>query len=471
MTDKYDLVVVGQGAAAFAAVIRASELRAQIAMVGSNATSGARLGGTCVNVGCVPSKRLLVAGEIYRFRDPGFAGVTLGKNSVDFRAVIREKDALIRRLRREKYANVLRDLDGLTFFDEMGSFVSPKRLRVNGSSVIGEKFIIATGASTYVPPIAGIREVGYLTNETALSPTEIPDSMVIVGGGPLGLEFAQMYNRFGTKVTIVQHGERILPREEPEVSQLMHEILSEEGVKILTEASPTRAAKKGAEKVLSISVNSRKQELRAREILLASGRRPNTSILNLEAAHVKTDERGFVVIDDEMRTSNPRIYAAGDVSGEPMLETVAAKEGATAAENAVKGTRRKIDYLAVPHAVFTYPQVASVGLTEEKVVEAGYECACRTIMLDDIPKAQIINEKRGLVKLVADGKTKRILGLHIVAPYAAEMIHTASLAVKGKMTVDDLIDTVFTFPTLSEGIKMAAQSFYKDVTKLSCCIE
>src|SRR2546428_5487096 len=225
------------------------------------------------------------------------------------------------------------------------------------------------------------------------------------------------------------------------------------------------------EKVIVARNKSRELEARASELLVGTGRDPSTSLLGLETVPVGLRKDGAVKVDREMRTTAPHVWAAGDVIGEPLLETIAAKEGATAAENALLGTHRKIDFLQVPRAIFTSPQVATVGLTEKEAHERGYNCACRTIPMSKLPKAVVIRDTRGLVKMVADASTGKILGVHILADNAADIIHEAVLAVKHKLTIDDIIDTVHVFPTIAESIKLAATSFRKDIDQLSCCAE
>ncbi len=470
MRDSYDLVVLGQGASAFAAVIKAADLGVKAAMIGKNATHGTLLGGTCVNVGCVPSKRLLVSGETYSV-DQRFDGVRILERRLDYDLVVRAKDRLVKKLRKEKYADVIGELDHVIYINEAGSFRNAHEIKAGKRLLKARKVVIATGASTYVPSVPGIEKLDCYTNEDALSLPAKPDSMLVVGGGPLGVEFAQMYAHFGTKVTLLQRAGRIVPREEPEVSDLLKQHLEGEGVEIHTFAELNKAERIGEKRVIHASVRKRRERFEAECVLLATGRRPHTEKLDLSEASVRTDERGFVVVDETMQTSNPDVFAAGDVAGEPMLETIAAKEGATAAENAVTGNQKKIDYTAVPHAVFTYPQVASVGLTEEEAIEKFGACACRVLGFEAVPKALITEETGGVIKMVIRPKTKRIVGIHLFAPNAADIIHAGVLIIRGHMTIDDVIDTVFTFPTHSESIKLAAQSFYKDVTKLSCCIE
>ncbi len=470
MKEVYDLVVLGQGAAAFAAVTKASDLGVKAVMVGKNATPRAVLGGTCVNVGCVPSKRLLVSGEMFSAGDR-FEGVRMGERHLNFRLMMKGKDRLVRRLRSERYRDVIGHLNGVTYINEAASFRTPHEIRAGKRLLSTKKVLIATGASTLIPTLPGIEKLDYYTNEDALSLPAKPESMVVIGGGPLGVEFAQMYANFGTKVTLLQRGERILPREEPEISELLRQQFQESGIRIHVSTKLLKAEKKGKENIIYASVKGRRERFEADSVLFATGRKPHTEELNLSAAGVRTDERGFVLVDESMQTSSPDVFAAGDVLGEPMLETVAAKEGAIAAENALAGSQKKIDYVAIPHAVFTYPQVASVGLTEEEALEKFGACSCRILSFEAVPKAMITEETGGVIKMVIRPKTHEIVGIHLLAPNAAEIIHAGVMILRAHMTIDDVIDTVFTFPTLSESIKLAAQSFYKDVSKLSCCVE
>ncbi len=463
----FDLVILGSGSAAFGAALKASEHDAKVAMVEKGT-----IGGTCVNVGCVPSKNLLRAGELrYYDSNRDFPGIRPGRTTLEFRKVIEQKDQIVRGLRKEKYSDVLRSLPSAKLFHGKARFVSKTRVKVDGINVDGRKFIVATGSSPRILPIPGIDKVDYLTNVEALSLRDKPDSMVILGGRALGLEFAQMYAHMGTKVTVLQRSERIIPEEEPEISDALRQYLEEEGIKIKTGVQVKRVYEKNAEKVVVAAANGREFETRGDELLMATGREPNTRELGLDAVGVRLREDGAVKVNREMHTTARHVWAAGDVIGEPMLETIAAKEGATAAQNALGGTHKKIDFLPVPRAVFTSPQVASVGLTDREANENGYKCACRTVEMSKVPKAITIRETRGLVKMVAENGTGRILGVHILGDNAADIIHEGVLAVKHRLTVDDIIDTVHVFPTMAESIKLAAMSFRKDLEKLSCCAE
>jgi len=469
---KSQLVVLGHGAAAFAAAIKANDLGVKTVMIGGNATPGTVIGGTCVNVGCLPSKNLItVANAFHHAANNSFEGIKYDKGSLNFRKVIEQKNKLVRKFRKEKYADLIESLENVTYIEGKGKFVSKNAVEINGKKIDGDKFIVAVGARSNVIPVKGLEGIDYLTNEEALDLKELPESLCVIGGRALGLEFAQMYAHFGTKVTVLQRSEKIIPEEEPEISDLLKRYLGEEGIGIYTGMNINGVRKSSSKKIVNFSVKGKTKEIEVDHILFATGRRPNTDGMNMEKAGVKLDNKGFIEVNNEMQTSAKHVWAAGDVIGEPMLETIAAKEGAVAVENAFTKSKKKINFNEVPRAVFTYPEVASVGLTDAQAIGNSIRCRCGVIPFSYVPKSHIIGDTRGVIKIVADTKTKRIVGVHILAPHAADLIHEGTLAVKFRLTVDDIIDTVHVFPTLSEAIKLAAQSFYKDVSKLSCCTE
>jgi mercuric reductase len=468
MKDNYELIIIGGGAAAFSASIKANSHGVKTAMI-----ERGMLGGTCVNVGCVPSKNLLAAGEhIYSSKNPSSPSVKPCKVDFDFTRSIQEKDKLVGNLQKQKYRDVLESLEHVSLIEGNAAFVSENRVKVDGRILSGRKFIIATGSSASIPKFRGIGSVNYLTNIEALSLKEKPSSMIVIGGRALGLEFAQMYSRFGTRVTLLQRSERIIPEHVPEISAGLQQYLADEGIKIMTGVDVKEVWQKNGSKFVRASVNGRVRTFEAEQLLMATGRKPNTADLHLENAATKVRQDGAIVVNSEMRTSAPHIWAGGDVVGEPMLETLAAKEGATAAENALTGSHKKVDLLSVPSAIFTSPQVASVGITEETMMRKYKYCSCRTLYMENVPKALTVNDIKGLIKMVVDPQKKnRIVGVHIISSIAADMIHEAVMAVKYRFTIDDIIDTVHVFPTMSESIKLVATSFKQDISKLSCCAE
>ncbi|KCZ72929.1 dihydrolipoamide dehydrogenase/mercuric reductase [Candidatus Methanoperedens nitroreducens] len=462
--DKYDLIILGSGSAAFGAAIRAVELGAKVAMVEKGT-----IGGTCVNVGCVPSKHLLRVGEIGYYKSHGHRGLDIS-SSIDLAGVISDKREIVENIRKSRYTDVIEPL-GIILLRGKAAFISKNEVKVNGKNIQADKFIIATGSSPYILPIEGIDKVDYLTNVEAMELSKLPESMIVIGGRALGLEFAQMFSHFGTKVTVLQRSSRIIPEEESIISDYLKAYLEEEGMNIQINTSLKSVRKEKGNITVTALAGDDTREFEAEKLLIATGRRPNTEDLGLEKAGVSVDKNGAVIVDEEMRTSAPNIWAAGDVLGEPMLETVAGKEGFIAAQNALTGERKKMDLRAVPHAVYTIPQVASVGLTEKKAEEIGITCRCSTISMELVPKAVLTKDTRGLVKMVIEDRTERILGVHILASLAADMIHEGVLAVKYGMTLDDIIDTVHVFPTMTEAVKLVAQSFRRDISKMSCCAE
>jgi mercuric reductase len=463
----YDLVILGGGAAAFAAAIRADELGFRSVMI----NSGLPMGGTCVNVGCIPSKFLLEAGNEYFYRQsPQFACNLPGAVRCDFPEAIANKDRMVQRLRRRNYQEVLEERK-IEYVAASGRLLSARNVRAGSRQFEGRNVLIATGSSPKIPPIDGLERAGYLTNRTLMQRKERPEELLVLGGGPLGLEFAQMYAHFGSSVTVLESADRILPLEEPEVSAELATCLKREGIRIHV-GSRVRAVRRIDGRVVCELTNGKGViPCEGDDILVATGVVPNTAGLALAETGVALTDRGFVQTDQHYRTNLSGVWAAGDVTGRLMLETVAAKEGALAASNSLNGEKRSIDYDLVPRAVFTNPQVASVGLTEAEYIRRGGACECRVIGMDRIPKALTVGDTRGVLKMVADSKSRRLVGVHIVSPLAADMIHAAAYALRGRLTVEDIIDTVHAFPTFSEAIKFAAESFHHDMNRMSCCIE
>ncbi len=467
MFQTFDLIIIGGGAGAFAAAIRANELGAKTALI----NSGLPLGGTCVNVGCVPSKTLLWAGEILNHAKTDAPGIKLEVKKFDFPKVVQNELLLVEKLREEKYEKVLKNLGHVTPIAGRAQFVSKNEVIVNGKRLKADKFIIATGSTTTVPPIEGINKVGYLTHIEALKLKKQPRQLIVIGAGPLGLEFAQMFARFGTKVTMLQRAHSILPRSEKILTDRLAALLTKEGITIKTNVDVKSAHKDGAKKIVTYQVGETQEEVRADEILLATGKTPNTQGLGLEVAGVKVTQTKAVMVNQYFQTSNPQIFAVGDVTNAPLrLETTAGREGTLAAENAISHSTLFIDYNTVPYTIFTDPQLASVGLTEDEQMKQTGVCACRTVSFEALPKAIIMRRTEGLIKMGIDPKTRRIVGVHILAPNAGELIAEAMMLVKNKNTIDDVANSLPVFPTLSEAIKIAALSFTKDIANLSCCI-
>jgi len=451
-----DLVIIGYGAAGFAALIRANQLGIKPVVVGYG-----EIGGTCVNVGCVPSKRMLRIGELYN----NSSKIVGKKLFPEFFQAFQDKAEIVNSLRKEKYEDVINSYDVKLIIGKV-HFISPNAIKVNGETIEAKKFIIATGSSPNVPNIKGLTEVGFWTNVEALSPDKTISSLAIIGGRALALEFAQMYKRLGVDTIILQRSERILPDWEPEISLSVKNYLEKnDNIPIFTNVRVKEVRKGNGGKI----VVTDKGEVEADEILLATGRKPNVE-MNLDAAGIELNDKGGIKVNEELRTSNPNVYAAGDVIGGPMLEALAGRQGSIAAENAIMNVKRKIDMSSVPQVVFIEPNVAKVGLTALEAMKEGYDIDHRVVKMNNIAKARILREDYGLIKMVIDKKFRNILGVQMFGKYAAEVINEAALAVKFRATIDDLIDTIHVFPTMAESLRIVALAFTSDVSKMSCCV-
>ena len=463
---RYDLVVVGAGSAGFSAAITAAELGAQVALVGHGT-----IGGTCVNIGCVPSKALIRATEAVRHANDAaarFDGIESGARVVDWAAQIAQKDALVAGLRQAKYADLLPEYNNVVYHEGPARLVDGG-VQVAGQHIGSERIIITTGARPALPGIPGIADVSPLDSTTALALTELPRSMIVLGGGYIGVELAQTFARAGVEVTLVFRS-RLLPEAEPEIGAALATYLADEGIKIVSGITYESARKTDDGGVaLAIARDGRPEILTAERILVATGRRSNTEALGLAETGIDLTPAGAIIVDDRMRTSKAGVYAAGDVTGKDQFVYMAAYGAKLAAKNALNGNSLSYDNTAMPAVVFTDPQVASVGMTEAQARAAGHSVRTSVLSLDKVPRALAARDTRGLIKLVADGSTRKLLGAHILAPEGADSIQTAALAIRCGLTIDDLSETIFPYLTTVEGLKLAAQTFDRDVKKLSCC--
>jgi mercuric reductase len=461
---EYDLLIVGSGSAAFAAGIRARDLGATVALCESNT-----IGGTCVNVGCVPSKAMLAAADLYhRAGNSPFPGVAPSSGSLDLTALVGAKDELVTEMRAEKYEN-LADEYGFTLLCGLGRFTGPDTFECDGQEIRADQYLVATGASPSVPPIPGLEETGYLTSTTALEVRDLPGSMVVIGANAIGLEMGQLFLHLGSRVTFLEALPRVAPFEEPEISGVIAKVLRDEGAEVHTGATITRVQSESEHRIVVYERNGAEHRVEAERILVATGRRPNTRDLGLEAAGVELTERGAVKVDAFMGTTNPRIWAAGDVTDSPQFVYVAAAQGSVVADNAIGKVGRSIDWRGLPRITFTSPQIASVGMTAEQATKAGHAVDSRTLELSAVPRALVDRDARGLIKLVAEEGSGRVLGVHMLAKGAGEVILAGVYAVKKNMTVTELAETWAPYLTMAEGLKLVAQTFTRDVSKLSCC--
>jgi len=462
--DDFDFLIIGSGSAAFAAAIKARDLGARVGMI-----ERSTIGGTCVNIGCVPSKALLRAAESYwRAGHSPFAGLETTAGAINLPALMDQKRGLVETLRKEKYADLV-DLYGIEFLEGDATFVDENTIDLGGRHLKAFRFLIATGAEPWVPPIDGLQDVDYLTSTEALELEKVPEDMIVVGANSIGLELGQLFTHLGVKVTFVETLDRIAPFEEPEISEILHEYLLSQGASIHTGAMATKAGTDSGRIWLEITANGTTTRLETDKLLMATGRRARTSGLNLEGVSVETDVRGHVVVGEDLQTTNPKIFAAGDVTSHPQFVYVAARGGNIAAENALRGTGPRIDFKTMPRVTFTSPTIASVGLSEEEAREAGHPVMTSVLPLEAVPRALVDLETHGLIKLVADESNGLLLGAHILADGAGDVIQAAVMALKYRATIDEIADTYHSYLTMAEGFKLAAQSFGKDVKLLSCC--
>ncbi|MGH2751850.1 MAG: mercury(II) reductase [Actinomycetota bacterium] len=461
--DNHDLVAIGAGSAAFGAAIRATNLGARVAIVERHS-----IGGTCVNVGCIPSKNLLAAAEAYHHAGHHpFAGVSSSQDGMDMAALVGTKADVVAMLRKEKYLDLAAHY-GFDLIAGRARFVGPDAIEVDGREIRAARFLIATGSAPWAPPIEGLDEAGYLTSTNVMALDELPASMIVIGGNYIGLEMGQMFANLGTKVTIVEAVDRLAPLEEPEISARMTTFLRELGIDVVTSARVTQVVGGETKKVVA-EMGDGERHFEASEILVATGRRPVLRGLGLERAGIERDERGNLVLDDELRTTNPQVLAAGDVTGAPQFVYVAAAQGTLAADNAIGDACRKMDYTALPRVTFTSPNIAAVGPTEQQARRAGYDCEARVLELRDVPRAIVNLDIRGTIKIVAERGSGKVLGVHAVMPNAGEVILAGVYAVKFGLSVQDLADTWAPYLTMAEGLKLTAQTFSSDVSMLSCC--
>ncbi len=460
----YDLLIIGSGGSAFSAAIQAVSYGAKVAMV-----ERGTVGGTCVNIGCVPSKNMLRAGEINHWATSNpFQGLNTSAGPVDLGELIDRKNELVGELRQHKYVDLIGEY-GFEFIQGDARFVDDSTVEVNGRRIKARNYLISTGASPAVPNIPGLQDVDYLVSTTALELKELPKRLAVIGSGYIAMELGQMFHNLGAEVTLMQRSARVLKSYEPEVSEAITKALTDQEVKIITGATFSRVEQDGNIKRVYLTVNRQEQVVEAEALLVATGRKPNTETLNLDAAKVKVGDRGEVLVNDYLRTSNHRIYAAGDVAMGPQFVYVAAYEGAIVAKNALAGSGEKVDLTVVPGVTFTNPAIATVGLTEEQAQSSGYEVLTSVLPLGAVPRALVNRETTGVFKLVADAKTRKILGVHVVSENAGDVIYSAVLAVKFGLTIEDLRSTFAPYLTMAEGLKLAALTFDKDVSKLSCC--
>jgi len=462
--EELDFLILGSGSAGFAAAIRARELGASVAMV-----ERGELGGTCVNVGCVPSKTLIRAAEVHhRSSHHGFAGVRTHSEAPDFKAIIEQKRQLVSELQQAKYWDVLAAYPGIMLLRGEARFAADGTVEVDGKPVRARKVLLSMGASSWAPPIPGLADTRFLSSTELMELEELPKHLVVIGAGYVALELGQTFARLGSKVTILARS-RLLSHEDRDVSDALTTYLRDEGIAVETGVRIEDVAGGPGAYQISIGDGNGRRVIEPDQLFVAAGRRANTRGMGLTEAGIELGEQGHVIVDEHLETSRPGVYAAGDVTSLPAFVYVAAYAGNLAASNAIGEEQRQIDLTVVPRVTFTDPAVASVGLTEEQAREQGFATMVSNLPMSYVPRAIAARDTRGFIKLVADEQTNRLLGAQILAPEAGDIIQLAVMAIRFGIRVDDIATTLHAYLTNAEGIKLAAQSFNKDVAKLSCC--
>ncbi|WP_051993067.1 mercury(II) reductase [Marinobacter sp. EVN1] len=447
-----------------AAALKAAENGARVTLI-----ERGTLGGTCVNIGCVPSKIMIRAAHIahQRRQSPFDEGLSALELVVDRPALVVQQQARVAELRNAKYESILQDNPAVTVLHGEARFVDANHLTVvlndgGEQTVHFDRAFIGTGAHPSQPPIPGLVDTPYLTSTSALVLDSVPDRLVVIGAGFVALELAQAFARFGSQVTILARS-RLLSGEDPAIGEALEEAFNREGIEVQKKAHVSRVNYSHEEFVLETSAGI----LRADQLLVATGRTPNTEALNLEGIGVET-LNGAVQVDKYLRTTTPGIYAAGDCTDQPEFVYVAAAGGNRAAIN-MTGGEATLDLSAMPAVIFTDPQVATVGLSEREARLAGYDVDTRLLGLENVPRALVNFETHGFIKMVAEKESGRLLGVQAVTAEAGELIQTAVMAIRARMTVQEIGDELFPYLTMAEGLKLCAQTFTKDVNQLSCC--
>lgn len=444
MVKKYDVIVVGSGCG----MIIAEEATARglkVALVDKGP-----LGGTCLNLGCIPSKILINAADrIVEIQEAPKLGIKVEVSNVDFSAIMKRMRKSIKEGQEHIREGILA-AENLDFYQGEGHFVTDYTLKVNGERIRGEKIFLASGSRPFIPPIKGVDTIDYLTNESVLQLKERPDSLIIVGGGYVGVEYGHFFAAMGTKVTILEMAGRLVLAEEPEISELLKEKLSER-MDVYTNAQVAEVKKKedSVAAVIRDQNSGKEKELTARKIMMAVGRRSNADLLKVENTGVETDQRVFIKVNEQLETSKKNIFAIGDVNGQQMFTHVANREAALVAHNALHGANLKMDYSAAPHAVYSHPQIASVGLTEEKARKTHQVLVGRTRYLD-VAQGEAMMEKEGFAKAIVEQDSGKLLGFHIIGPYAPILIQEVINAMTSGGHVDEIQGGMHIHPALSE---------------------
>lgn len=454
MSTPHDIVILGSGTTAFAAARLAASKGLQVLMVEQS-----HLGGTCVNWGCIPSKTLIDKAEMYHAARRGESwGLNLKAGRPDCPTLMGLKNKAVKSLRETHYQHELESTPNLHVVRGHGRFLSPSELQVGAEIIRCDRALIAVGGTPKIVPLPGLEQIDYLTSYSALHLPCFPKSIIILGGGVISLEMGQMFARFGTQVTILERNERLLGDFDRRLTDKFCSILESEGVRILFGVKVDQVEPCGSGTCVTLQAKNENFKITAERFMLAVGTQPATEGIGLEKAGVELDEEGFIRVDEQLRTTSPGIWAAGDVTGPPMIAPAGAREALAATQNMLDPqAAASIDHRYSPMAVFVDPEFATVGLTMAMAETQGIEAVESYLDLDRVPKAHVMGDRQGGIILCAEKGTGKILGVQMLAPRAADIIHEATLAVRFGLTVCDLVTTVHVYPSISDGLRLAAR--------------
>jgi len=448
MTKQYQAAVLGGGPGGYVAAIRLAQLGIKTALIEKDS-----VGGTCLNRGCIPTKALLHSAEVYEtvLRASQY-GVMTGEVKFDYGMIAAKKDTVVKTLRGG--VEYLLKNAGIDVIRGNGVLTGSGEITVNGEDVVSaDNIIVATGSRPADVPIDGIDGEGVMNSDGVLDMKQAPDSLVIIGGGVIGIEFATLMNTLGKQVTVVEMLPQILTDVDSEIAAEMRKVLEKKGIAIHTSAKVTRIESKDGV-VCRFEKNGEPTSAKAQVCVVAIGRKPNTENIGLEKLGVKT-ESGFVNVDDTMRTSAPNVYAIGDITGKAQLAHVASAQGLVAAHN-IAGQNKTMHYNVIPACIYTNPEIACVGLDEAAAKDAGFDVKAGSFATSANGKSMIMGEKSGVVKIVTDKKTGEILGAQMMCPRATDMIAEICAVMKAEGTIEELEDTIHPHPTVSEMVMEAA---------------
>ncbi len=455
MTERFDAVVIGGGMSGLPLALRATK-HGSVALVEREL-----LGGTCLNRGCIPTKTMIASAAVaHSARTAARFGVHVSEPTVDLSAVVDRKNDIVGSIRKGSYRAV-EGRSQLEFLEGEGRFVGDRRLQVGDAVIEADRIFLNTGTRDSTCGIDGLDTVPYLTSRTILDLRELPEHLIVVGGGFIGSEFAQMFRRFGSEVTVVQRADRLLPAEDPDISAAVRQGFDADGINVLTSTSCTAATgKAGAIRIGCLGDNT--TDIVGTHLLVATGRIPNSDTVDLEHLGIEPNQAGFIDVDDQLRTPNVEdVWVLGDLRGEEMFTHTARDDADTVYRNLYRNGERSIAERVVPHAVFVDPEVGSVGLTEQAARDAGYDVAIGIQAFEGVAKARAMGQTTGLIKFVVDHTTDLILGCHIAGPHGGDLIHEAVLAMVTGATYSDIGAMIHVHPTLAEGVNSAAGGVHR----------